>query len=412
MTSSTQTQKPAGAAPSAASDAVRSAAQDAARSAAQDAARSAAQDMIRKIARDMTENVFKLRAEAIDKEHRFPTENVQLLAKSGFFGIGYPKQYGGSGGDYLSYIIALEEIARYCATTCVVFSAHSSLCMFPIFQFGSEEIKQKYLPDLASGRKIGAFGLTEPNAGTDAAAQQTTAVLDGDQWVLNGTKIFITNAQHASVYIIFAMTDKAAGTRGISAFVVPAETRGFAIGKVEDKLGICGSCTGELILENVRIPKDHLLGAVGRGFSIAMKTLDGGRIGIAAQALGIAQGALDESVKYLKERQQFGKPLSSNQGLQWYIAEMATRVEAARHLVYNAARLKDAGKPYSKEAAMAKLYASETATFVTHKGIQLMGGYGFIKEYPMERMYRDARITEIYEGTSEVQKMVIASHVL
>lgn len=371
-----------------------------------------AQKMVRDIVRDITENVFKPRAEEIDKEHRFPEENMKLLKELGFYGISIPKQYGGSGGDYLSYIITLEEIARYCATTCVALSAHISLCAYPIMEFGTEEQKQKFLVPLASGKTFGAFGLTEPNAGTDASAQQTVAVLDGDQWVLNGTKVFITNAKYADTYIIFAMTDKSKGVKGISAFIVPASTKGFSIGQIEDKLGICGSSTGELIMQDVRIPKDYMLGREGQGFSIAMKTLDGGRIGIASQGLGIAQGSLDESVKYVKEREQFGKPIARNQGLQWYIAEMATRVEASRLLVYNAARMKEAKQPYSKEAAMAKLYAAEAATFVSHKGIQLMGGYGFTKDYPMERFYRDARITEIYEGTSEVQKMVIAANLV
>jgi len=282
----------------------------------------------------------------------------------------------------------------------------------PILTFGTNEQKEKFLRPLASGKYLGAFGLTEPGAGTDAGAQKTRAVLDGNEWILNGTKVFITNARYADIYIIFAMTEPNQGVKGISAFIVPVDTKGFSIGKIEDKLGICGSSTGELILEDVRIPKDYILGQPGMGFRIAMQTLDGGRIGIASQALGIAQGALDEAIKYVKEREQFGKPIAVNQGLQWYIAEMATRVEAARLLVYNAARLKDAKKPFSKEAAMAKWYASETATFVSHKAIQLFGGYGYTKDYPVERFYRDARITEIYEGTSEVQKMVIAANVL
>lgn len=369
-------------------------------------------DMIRSIVRDITENEFKPRAEEIDKEHRYPVENMDLLRDLGFWGISIPKEQGGSGGSYLSYIITLEEIARYCATTCVALSAHVSLACFPIQRWGTPEQKEKFLKPMAEGKMFGAFGLTEPNAGTDAAGQQTVAVLDGDEYVLNGTKVFITNAEYADIHIIFAMTDKAAGTRGISAFIVPADTPGFSIGKVEDKLGIRGSSTAELIMEDCRIPKANLLGREGRGFGIAMQTLDGGRIGIAAQALGIAQGALDESVKYLKEREQFGKPIGAFQGLQWYVAEMATKIEASRLLIYQAAMLKENNRPYSKEAAMAKLFASETATFVAHKGIQLLGGYGFTTDYPLERFYRDARITEIYEGTSEVQKMVIAANVI
>ncbi len=371
-----------------------------------------AQQMVKDIVRDITENEFKPLAEEIDHEHRFPKENMDLLASLGFYGISIPKEYGGSGGDYLSYIIALEEIARYCATTCVALSAHISLCCSPILYNGTEEQKKKFLVPLASGKMFGGFGLTEPNAGTDAAAQTTTAVEDGNEWVINGTKIFITNAKFADIYIVFAMTDNSQGTKGTSAFIVPADAKGFSIGKIEDKLGIRGSSTGELIFEDVRIPKDYLLGKIGRGFGIAMSTLDGGRIGIASQALGISQGALDETVRYMKERKQFNKPLSAQQGLQWYVAEMATRIEAARLLIYNAARLKESGQPFSSEAAMAKLFASETATFVTHKAIQLHGGYGYIAEYPVERMYRDARITEIYEGTSEVQKMVIAANVI
>lgn len=371
-----------------------------------------AQKMVRDIVRDITENEFKPRAEEFDKEHKFPKENLDLLNKLGFWGISIPKQYGGSGGDYLSYIITLEEIARYCATTCVALSAHISLCTGPLMKFGTEEQKQKWLVPLASGKTFGAFGLTEPNAGTDASAQQTVAVLDGNQYVINGSKVFITNAKFADTYIIFAMTDKSKGVKGISAFVIDAATKGFSVGKIEEKLGICASSTGELIFQDMRIPKENLLGKEGDGFKIAMQTLDGGRLGIAAQALGIAQGSLDESVKYVKEREQFGRPIGAQQGLQWYVAEMATKIEAARLLVYNASKLKDANLPFSKEAAMAKLFASETATFASHKAIQLFGGYGFTKDYPVERFYRDARITEIYEGTSEVQKMVIAANVI
>lgn len=369
-------------------------------------------DMIRSIVRDITENEFKGRAEEIDKEHRYPIENMNLLRDLGFWGISIPKELGGSGGSYLSYIITLEEIARYCATTCVALSAHVSLACFPIQKWGTPEQKEMFLKPMAQGKMFGGFGLTEPNAGTDAAGQQTVAVLDGDDYILNGTKVFITNAAYADVYIIFAMTDKSLGVKGITAFIVPAKTKGFSIGKIEDKLGIRGSSTGELIMEDCRIPKSYMLGKEGKGFGIAMQTLDGGRIGIAAQALGIAQGALDESVKYIKEREQFGKPIGAFQGLQWYVAEMATKIEASRLLIYKAATLKEKNLPFSKEAAMAKLFASETATFVAHKGIQLLGGYGFTTDYPLERFYRDARITEIYEGTSEVQKMVIAANVI
>ncbi|MCW7999809.1 acyl-CoA dehydrogenase, partial [Clostridium sp. cpc1] len=305
-----------------------------------------------------------------------------------------------------------EELSKVCATTGVILSAHTSLGSWPIYKFGTEEQKQKYLVPLAKGEKLGAFGLTEPNAGTDAAGQQTVAVLDGDHYVLNGSKIFITNGGQADTYVIFAMTDRTKGTRGISAFIVEADTPGFSIGKVEDKLGIRGSATTELIFQNCRIPKENLLGEEGKGFKIAMATLDGGRIGIASQALGIAQGALDVTVEYLKERQQFGRPLSKFQGLQWMVADMETEINAARLLVYNAAFNKANGLPYNKEAAMAKLFAANTAMSVTTKCVQLHGGYGYTKDYPVERMMRDAKITEIYEGTSQVQQMVIAANVL
>ena len=371
-----------------------------------------AQIKVREIVREITENEFKDKAEWVDKEHVYPKENMELLKDLGFWGISIPKEWGGSGGDYLSYIITLEEIARYCATTCVALSAHVSLACHPILKFGTPAQKEKFLKPMAQGKLFGAFGLTEPEAGTDAAAQKTTAVLDGDEWLINGTKVFITNAQEADIYIIFAMTDTSKGLKGISAFILPADTKGFSVGKIEDKMGICGSQTGELIFENVRIPKDYILGKEGMGFKIAMQTLDGGRIGIASQALGIAQGALDEAVKYVKEREQFGRPIGNFQGLQWYIAEMATRTETSRLLIYRAAKMKQDNLPHSKESAMAKWYASEAATYVAHKAIQLHGGYGFTKDYHVERMYRDARITEIYEGTTEVQKMVVSAHVL
>lgn len=325
-------------------------------------------------------------------------------------GITVPKEYGGSGGSNVIYSMAVEEISRACATTGVLLSAHISLCVAPIFENGTEEQKQKYLPKLCSGEWIGAFGLTEPNAGTDASAQQTTAVEDGDYYVLNGSKIFITNAGHAHVFVIFAMTDKSQGTRGISAFIVEAGTEGFTVGREEHKLGIRGSSTCELIFENCRIPKSNLLGKLNRGFSIAMKTLDGGRIGIASQALGIAQGAIDETVKYTKERKQFGRSISAFQNTQFQMADLYTKVQASRLLVRSAAFKKDAKVPYSVDAAMAKLFASETAMEVTTKAVQFHGGYGYTREYPVERMMRDAKITEIYEGTSEVQRMVIAAN--
>ena len=347
-------------------------------------------------------------AAEIDEQERFPLETVEKMKSIGLFGIPVPVQYGGAGGTNLMYTMAVEELSRNCATTGVMLSAHTSLCVAPILEQGTEEQKMKYLPKLCSGEWLGAFGLTEPNAGTDASAQQTTAVLDGEEWVLNGNKIFITNAGYAHVYVIFAMTDKSLGTKGISAFIVEKGTPGFSFGKKEKKLGIRGSATCELIFENCRIPKDNLLGKLGGGFGIAMKTLDGGRIGIAAQALGIAQGAMDETVKYTKERKQFGKSISAFQNTQFQMADLETKVQAARLLVRSAAFKKDMKAPYSADAAMAKLFAAETTMEVTTKAVQFHGGYGYTREYPVERMMRDAKITEIYEGTSEVQRMVIA----
>ena len=371
------------------------------------------QELFRQMIREFAEKEVKPLAAEIDEQERFPQETVEKMAKLGIFGIPVPKQYGGAGGDNIMYSIAVEELSRCCATTGVVVSAHTSLCMSPILQFGTEEQKMKYVPKLASGEWIGAFGLTEPNAGTDAAGQQTTAVLDGEEWVINGNKIFITNAGHADVYIVIAMTDKSLGTKGISAFIVEATTPGFSIGKKELKMGIRGSATAELIFNNVRIPKANLLGKVGEGFKIAMMTLDGGRIGIASQALGIAQGALDETVKYTKERKQFGKKIAQFQNTQFQMADLKTKIEAARLLVRSAAFREDEHTVnprvnFSADAAMAKLYSAEVAMEVTTKCVQFHGGYGYTREYPVERMMRDAKITEIYEGTSEVQRMVIA----
>ena len=370
------------------------------------------QILLKQMYREFAEKEVKPLAAEIDEEERFPVETVEKMVKAGFMGIPFPKKYGGEGGDNLGYAMAVEELSRVCGTTGVIVSAHTSLGAHPIFEFGTEEQKQKYLVPLAKGEKLGAFGLTEPNAGTDASAQQTTAVLDGDSYVLNGSKIFITNAGYADIYIIMAMTDKSIGTRGISAFIVESSTPGFTVGPKEKKLGIKGSATCELIFENCRIPKENLIGKEGMGFKIAMKTLDGGRIGIAAQALGIAQGALDETISYVKERRQFGKPISAFQNTQFQLADMASKIEASRLLVYKAAYNKDKGLPYSYEAAMAKLFASETAMEVTTKAVQLHGGYGYTREYPVERMMRDAKITEIYEGTSEVQRMVISASLL
>lgn len=361
--------------------------------------------MIRRFA----EKEVKPLAAEVDEQERFPHETVEKMGKLGLMGIPIPVKYGGAGGTNQLYSMAVEELSRVCATTGVIVSAHTSLCAAPILEMGTEEQKTKYLPKLASGEWIGAFGLTEPNAGTDASAQQTIAVEDGDSWILNGTKIFITNAVYASVYIIIAMTDKSQGTRGISAFIVEKGTPGFSVGKKEKKLGIRGSATCELIFNNCRIPKANLLGKVGGGFGLAMKTLDGGRIGIAAQALGIAQGAMDETIKYTKERKQFGKSISNYQNTQFQLADLETKIQAARLLVRSAAFKKENGIPYSVDAAMAKLFASETAMEVTSKAIQFHGGYGYTRDYPVERMMRDAKITEIYEGTSEVQRMVISA---
>lgn len=369
-------------------------------------------EMIKKLMREFSENEVKPIAAEIDENETFPRETVKKMAQYSMMGIPFPKEYGGAGGDTISYIIAVEELSRVCGATGVILSAHTSLGAHPIYQYGTEEQKAKYLKPLAEGKYLGAFGLTEPNAGTDAASQQTTAILEGDYYVLNGSKVFITNGGEADIYIIFAMTDKSKGTRGISAFIVEKDYPGFSIGKIENKLGIRASSTSELIFENCMVPKENLLGQIGKGFGIAMQTLDGGRIGIAAQALGIAQGALDETVKYMKERKQFGKALSSFQGLQWMVADMATKVQAARFLVYNAAYKKDMKLPFSSEAAMAKLFAAETAMEVTTNAVQIYGGYGYIRDYPIERMMRDAKITEIYEGTSQVQKMVIAANLL
>lgn len=373
------------------------------------------QEIFRQMIHEFAEKEVKPLAAEIDEQERFPEETVKKMAKLGIFGIPVPKEYGGAGGDNIMYSIAVEELSRCCATTGVIVSAHTSLCMVPVLEFGTEEQKRKYLPKLASGEWIGAFGLTEPNAGTDSSAQQTTAVLDGNEWVLNGNKIFITNAGQAGLYVIIAMTDKSQGNRGISAFLVEADTLGFSVGKQELKMGIRGSSTAELIFDNCRIPKENLLGQVGRGFRIAMKTLDGGRIGIAAQALGIAQGALDETVKYTKERKQFGRAIAKFQNTQFQMADLQTKIEAARLLVRSAAFKKDEAIKndriaYSADSAMAKLYASEVAMEVTTKAVQFHGGYGYTREYPVERMMRDAKITEIYEGTSEVQRMVIAGN--
>ncbi len=368
--------------------------------------------MARQLFRSFAETEVKPLAQDLDEEERFPYETVEKMAKYGFLGIPFPKEYGGQGCDTLTYAMCVEELSRVCGTTGVVVSAHTSLGCEPIRKHGTEEQIKKYLVPMAKGEKIGAFGLTEPGAGTDASGQQTKAVLQGDKYILNGTKIFITNGGVADTYIVFAITDKSKGNKGISTFIVEKDFPGFSIGKKELKMGIRGSATTELVFENCEVPKENLLGQEGKGFGVAMLTLDGGRIGIAAQALGIAQGAFDETVAYVKERKQFGKPLSAFQNTQFQLADMKARIEAARYLVYSAARAKDTKKKYSLESAMAKLFAAETAMMVTTKCVQLYGGYGYTRDYPVERMMRDAKITEIYEGTSEVQRMVIAASVL
>ena len=378
-------------------------------------------EMVRTLFKDFAENEVKPLAQEVDEQHRFPRETVDKMAKYGFLGIPVPKEYGGQGCDTLAYAMCVEELSKVCGTTGVIVSAHTLLCIDPILTFGTEEQKQKYVVPLAKGEKLGAFGLTEPGAGTDAQGQQTKAVLDGDEWVLNGSKCFITNGKEADVYVIFAVTGKVEKKgrvmKEISAFIVEKGTPGFTFGTKENKMGIRGSSTYELIFTDCRIPKENLLGQQGKGFNIAMHTLDGGRIGIAAQALGIAEGALERTIAYTKERKQFGKSISGFQNTQFQLADMATKVEAAKMLVYKAALKKQeyVSNPkvsYSVEAAMAKLYAAEVAMEVTTKAVQLHGGYGYIREYEVERMMRDAKITEIYEGTSEVQRMVISANIL
>ena len=369
-------------------------------------------EMIRKMYREFAENEVKPLAEEIDETERFPMETIEKAAKLGMLGIYFPKKYGGAGGDVLSYAMCVEEMSKVCGTTGVIISAHTSLCCAPIFENGTEEQKMKYLPDLLSGRKLGAFGLTEPNAGTDASGQQTTAVLDesGENYILNGSKCFITNGNVAETFVVFAMTNPKLGNKGITAFIVEKSFPGFSTGKHEKKMGIRGSSTCDLIFEDCIVPKENLLGKEGEGFKIAMKTLDGGRIGIASQALGLGEGAVEEAIKYTKERVQFKKRLSQFQNTQFQLADMHTRMQAAQFLVYSAAMKKENHEPYSMDAAMAKLFAAEAASDVTRRAVQLFGGYGYTREYPVERMLRDAKITEIYEGTSEVQRMVIANH--
>ena len=378
-------------------------------------------EMVRTLFKEFSEKEVKPLAQEVDETEVFPRVTVEKMAKAGFMGIPIPKEYGGQGADVLTYAMCVEELSKVCGTTGVIVSAHTSLCCDPILTFGTEEQKQKYLVPLAKGEKLGEFGLTEPGAGTDAQGQQTKAVLEGDEWVLNGSKIFITNGKEADVYVIFAVTGmiekRGKMMKEISAFIVEKGTPGFTFGTKENKMGIRGSSTYELIFTDCRIPKENMLGAQGKGFNIAMHTLDGGRIGIAAQALGLAEGALDRTVEYVKERKQFGRAIGAFQNTQFQLADMATKTKAAQLMVYAAACKKDeyTKNPkvsYSVEAAQAKLCAAEVAMEVTTKAVQLHGGYGYIREYDVERMMRDAKITEIYEGTSEVQRMVISANLL
>ena len=371
-------------------------------------------EMARTLFKEFAEKEVKPLAQDVDENEQFPVETVAKMAKAGFLGIPVPKEYGGQGCDPLTYVMCVEELSKVCGTTGVIVSAHTSLCIDPIQTFGTEEQKKKYIPDLASGKKLGAFGLTEPGAGTDAQGQQTKAVLDGDEWVLNGSKCFITNGSYADVYIVIAVTGvvekRGRKMKEISAFIVEKGTPGFTFGTKEKKMGIRGSATYELIFEDCRIPKENLLGKQGKGFGIAMHTLDGGRIGIASQALGLAEGALERTIEYVKERKQFGRSIGQFQNTQFQLADMHTRMQAAQYLVYAAAMKKQLHEDYSMDASMAKLFAAEAASDVTRRAVQLFGGYGYTREYPVERMMRDAKITEIYEGTSEVQRMVISSH--
>ncbi|MGG1329618.1 acyl-CoA dehydrogenase AcdA [Bacillus tropicus] len=365
-------------------------------------------EMIRKMVRDFAKNEVAPTAAERDEEERFDRALFDQMAELGLTGIPWPEEYGGIGSDYLAYVIAIEELSRVCASTGVTLSAHTSLAGWPIFKFGTEEQKQTFLRPMAEGKKIGAYGLTEPGSGSDAGGMKTIAKRDGDHYVLNGSKIFITNGGIADIYVVFALTDPESKQRGTSAFIVESDTPGFSVGKKESKLGIRSSPTTEIMFEDCRIPVENLLGEEGQGFKIAMQTLDGGRNGIAAQAVGIAQGALDASVEYARERHQFGKPIAAQQGIGFKLADMVTDVEAARLLTYQAAWLESEGLPYGKESAMSKVFAGDAAMKVTTEAVQVFGGYGYTKDYPVERYMRDAKITQIYEGTQEIQRLVIS----
>lgn len=369
------------------------------------------QQMVKKMLKEFAETEIAPISEEIDEKAEYPYETVAKLGELGVMGMPFPQEYGGAGTDYLTYIMAVEELSKVDASHGVIVQTHNALCCWPIFTYGTEEQKRKYLPDLLSGKKLGAFGLTEPNAGTDAAMQQTTAKDMGDHWLLNGTKIFISGGGIADVYVIMAMTDKSKGNKGISSFIVEKGTPGFSRGKKENKMGIRGSIAAELVFEDCKIPKDNLLGQEGKGFKTAMSSLDVGRLGIAAQALGIAQGAFDQTVEYMKQRKQFGRSLNKFQALAFEMAEMKTKIDGARFILYNACNTRDRGLNSTVEAAQAKLACSEVASYVVDKAVQFHGGYGYIKDYPVERMYRDQKITEIYEGTSEVMKMVISGSI-
>ncbi|MFA5511680.1 MAG: acyl-CoA dehydrogenase [Candidatus Kapaibacterium sp.] len=347
-----------------------------------------------------------------ERNHRFPTEIISEASEMGLMGVAFPEEYGGAGMDFVSYFLTVEELSRWCASTGVIVSAHSSLVCDPIYRFGTEEQKQKYLPGLLSGQKIGSFSLTESNAGSDSGATKTTAKYDGKNWVLNGSKLFATNGKEADVFVLIASTEPSLKTRGVTAFIVDKETPGYKIGKIEQKLGIRSSSTTEIILENVVVPQENMLGELNKGFKVAMTTLDGGRIGIAAQALGIARAAIEDSIKYAKERHQFDQPIANFQAIQWMVADMWVRYEAAWLLTWRAAKLKQEGMDYNREAAMAKLDASETAMFCANRAIQIHGGYGYTEDFNVERYYRDAKICEIYEGTSEIQRLVISRSLL
>jgi alkylation response protein AidB-like acyl-CoA dehydrogenase len=368
--------------------------------------------LIKDMVREFAEKEVRPIASAIDKEHRFPEESIPRMAELGLLGMTIPEEYGGTEGDVLSYILAVEELSRVSATHGVILSVHMSVCAQPILQYGTEAQKKKYLPDLASGRKLGAFAITESGAGSDASGQTTSAVRRGDSYILNGTKVFITNGGYAGVFLVMAVTDKSKGLKGLTVFIVEKEFPGFMVGQVEEKMGICGSSTSEIILKDCVVPEENILGKEDGGFKVAMGALDGGRISIGAQGVGLAQGALEAAIDYAKQRVQFGRPIAENQGIQWMLADMALEVEAARLLVYNAARLKDQHKDYSRQSAMAKLHAAQTAMSVTTKAVQIHGGIGYTRSYPVERYMRDAKIIEIYEGTNEIQRMVIARHLL